>query len=280
MPFSSEDSDGSRKGADSSAAWIATGLRTIETYSLDVAAGVVGAAIFLQSFAETGPVPWTAVLCLGCAAVAVYNIDHLVDSRDLRQAVSPRRARHRGRRRSMAWLAGLAMLAGAATVPWLPGRILLGGALLVAYMGAYFAGVLLGIGGVPKRLAAAIGWTAAAALPALATAEDPTSPRLLAAVAILAGTAWLNLQSYAIADGPGEGCPDDRPGPLLRLATVTGVALLLSAAIFRDPAHLVPWLALASTVVLQVALPGLPSGLVHPLGEWGFALLALVGLGR
>lgn len=134
MPISSEDCEGSREGATSPAPWIATGLRTCETYSLDVAAGIVGAAIFLQS--------------------------------------------------------------------------------------------------------------------------------------------------YAIADGPGEGCPDDRPGPVLRVATVMGVALLVSVALFLDPEYLGPWLALASTGVLQVALPGLPSGLVHPLGEWGFALLALVGLGR
>lgn len=255
-------------------------MRFLETYSLDVAAGIVGAAVFLQSFSEVGTPPWNSFFCLGCAAVAVYNLDHLLDARDGKQVVSPRRARHRVRRRSMAWLAGIAALAGTTAAPWLPGRVLLGGSFLVAYMGAYFAGVFLGMGGIPKRLGAAIGWTAAAALPTLATVANPWDARLLAASVILAGTAWLNLQSYAIADGPGEGCPQDRPGPRLRMGTVSGVAFLLSAALSLDPAHPGPWLALASTWLLQVVLPALPTGLVHPIGEWGFALLALVRLGR
>lgn len=252
----------------------------LETYSLDVAAGIVGAAIFLQSFAEVRALPWKAFFCLGCAAVAVYNIDHLLDAREGLVAASPRRARHRVRRRSMAWLAGLATLAGAVVAVSLPGRILAGGLFLVGYMAAYFAGVVLGVGGVAKRLGAAIGWTAAAALPAFASAANPLEPRMLAATVILAGTAWMNLQSYAIADGPGEGRPHDRPGRRLRVATVSGVAVLVSAALSLDPGHFVPWFALAAAGFLQALLPALPGGLVHPVGEWGFALLALVRLGR
>lgn len=253
----------------------------LETYSLDVAAGIVGAAIFLQSFAEVGEMPWRAIFCLGCAALAVYNLDHLLDARAESRTSSPRRARHRAHLRSMAFLVGVSTLAGTMVAVSLPEGVLLGGLVLVVYMGAYFAGVLLGVGGMPKRLGAAIGWAAAAALPTFATVAAPLDPRLLAVTVILAGMAWMNLQSYAIADGPDEGRTHDAPGPRLRVATASGVGLLLLlAALVLDPAHPGPWIALASGGFLQVLLPALPTGLVHPIGEWGFALLALVRLGR
>jgi hypothetical protein len=271
-----------RDGQPSSKRWLALNgpIRILETYSLDVAAGIVGAAIFLLTFAEVGELPWRAIFCLGCAALAVYNLDHLLDARAGGQSFSPRRARHRAHRRSMAFLVGLSTLAGTLVAVSLPERILLGGLFLVVYMCAYFAGVLFGVGGMPKRLGAAIGWAAAAALPTFATVAAPLDPRLLAATVILAGTAWMNLQSYAIADGPGEGRPQDAPGPRLRSATALAVGLSLLAALGLDPAHPGPWIALASTGLLQVLLPAFPAGLVHPIGEWGFALLALVRLGR
>lgn len=252
----------------------------LETYSLDVAAGIVGAAIFLQAFAEVGELPWVVFFCLGCAALAVYNLDHLLDARAGGRTSSPRRARHRAHRRSMAFLAGLSTIAGTLMAVSLPERILFGGLFLVAYMGAYFAGIILGMEGIPKRLGAAIGWTAAASLPTFATIADPLDARLLAATAILAGTAWMNLQSYAIADGPGEGRPHDAPGPRLRMATASGVGLLILVALSLDASEPGPWLVLASTGLLQVVLPALPASLVHPVGEWGFALLALACPGR
>lgn len=280
MPISNEDLPRSAVKEGESPTWLATRLAFFETYSLDVAAGIVGASVFLQAFSATGSAPWSAFFCLGCAAVVVYNLDHLIDARGPAQPLSLRRRRHRERARSMKLLVVLATLAGSAVALTLPGRILVGGLLVLMYMGAYFTGVVLGVSGVPKRLGAAIGWTTAAAMPTIATCTSPVDPALPMAVAILAGLAWMNLQSYATADGPGEGCNTDKPGPVVRWSTISGVSVLIVAAACIDPSRMGPWFALAASGAIQAILPALPATSVHPVGEWGFALLALVRIAK
>ena len=253
---------------------LTTFLHALETVALDVAAGALGAALFLADVSGAGALPWSVLAALVAAVLAVYNVDHLLDSYRPEQPAFSRRRRYRTHR---GWLAGCAIgavVCGAVAASFLPARVWRIGLLLVGYQAAYFVGIKAGLRGAAKRLGAAVGWTAGISLPAWAAGARFSE--WLWGAGLLALLAWINLQSYAVVEARGEG--EAEPGRPLRTTSIGLLLVLLAGALVVHPEHLWRWLALLGVAVAQVVLVRVPVDLLHPLGEWGFALLGLLAL--
>lgn len=159
---------------------------------------------------------------------------------------------------------------------FLPRTALVGGMVLLGYEALYFGALKLGLRGTPKRLAAAIGWAAGIALPAWSAHGH--RGEILLATGILACLGWINLQSYALVESRPEAEPESAPKNLLRGAAVALALTLIVLAIVAHPDQSREWAAFVAVGAVQVVLQRLPLDLVHPVGEWSFAMLGAVAL--
>ena len=264
-------------GVTNIARWVRRVPAALEVVSLDVAAGVVGAATFVAAVSGAGRLPPAVWVALVAAVLAVYNLDHFLDGARLGAEVSPRRRRYGRHRALLACTTVAAAVAGAVSCAFLPRPVLAGGAVLALVQAGYFLGLRCGLRGPAKRMAAAAGWTAGIALPAWA--GGGRGGEILLAAGILAALGWINLQSYALVEAAREDETDSVPGFGLRAAAIALAAISIVLAVARHPEEDPRWAALALVGAVQVALARLPLEAVHPAGEWSFALLGLAALG-
>jgi len=247
-----------------------------EVVSLDVAAGVLGPSLFVVHLVSSGPPSWPTQVALVCAVLAVYNLDHLLDSFRPDSESTARRRRYAENRRSLGAVGLLAFVVGAAMLPFLPRIVVLYGLALAAYQTLYFLALRLGMSGVAKRCAAAVGWAAGACIPGWISASPDQRGLVLTVFVLLANIAWINLQSYALVDDSVEGGGGSLPGTRLRAIAQATMVVGLATACGRFPGLAGSWFVFAILAVVQTILVKLPRDFVHPVGEWSLALLGLV----
>ncbi len=246
-----------------------------ETVSFDVAAGVVGSAYFVTSLCDAKKLSLPILFALGATVLVVYNFDHFLDSFQIAPHSTLRR---RGYLEHRAWLLLVlivAALGGAISLVFLPSKAWIPGMVLAAYQAAYFLGLKLGLRGVAKRLSASLGWAAGVSFPAWI---DPSTSRTCVAFAgaIFAALAWINLQSYAVAEDLSENDPSKVPGLFLRGLAIAIALALIGIGFWTRPDHLLQWMALLAVAFVQIGLTRIPLRFVHPVGEWSLALLGWV----
>lgn len=251
-------------------------FHALEVVSLDVAAGVAGPALLVASLSHGGPPSRALVVALVSAVLVVYNLDHFLDGSRIDPQASPRRGRYREHRALIASVAIGSALCGAASMVFLPRTALVGGMVLLGYEVLYFGALKHGLRGTPKRLAAAIGWAAGIALPAWSAHGH--RGEIMLATGILATLGWINLQSYALVESRPEAEQESAPKIALRGAAVALALALIASAIVVHPGQSREWVALLAVGAVQVSLQRLPLDLVHPVGEWSFAMLGAVAL--
>jgi hypothetical protein len=250
-------------------------LHALETVSLDVLAGVVGSSLFLVSLVPGArPNVWI-FLCLGAAVLAVYNLDHLLDTRRTDPLSTPRRRRYADHKGLLALVFAGACIPGLVSLWRLPAAAWEAGLIVAAYQVLYFAGLASGLRGTAKRLMATAGWAAGIAIPAWCAAPASARTEIVAGAVLLSLLAWINLQSYAIVEAAAEADPGHVPGFVLRALSISVAGAGLVVASLAFPGHAGRWAALGCVALVQFFLVKRPSDFVHPAGEWSRALLGL-----
>jgi len=264
------------RGGLASVATVARGFRFLETLSLDVASGVLGAALFLATLSRPAMPRTIPIAVLVALVLAIYNFDHLQDALRPGARSTPRRRRYDDRKPLLAAAMVTGSVIALLLAPWLAASTWLEGGMVGLYQAAYFAALRVGLRGAPKRVLAALGWAAGTAVPICSTRVEGPVATLALGVVLLALLAWINLQSYALVDARAEEeDPRSLPPAILRVAALAAVAGVLALAFATHPECAGHWTALAAVAVVQAALIFLPPDLAHPVGEWAFALLGL-----